>query len=77
MVNGHVIGIVSTSLIELIIAYPKLLALSEGVASKLIKGGIPIQEDGGVVSMLCPTGLDFLVGWIALMRMGYGVVFVA
>jgi len=30
-----------------------------------------------IISILFPTGLEFLVIWITLMRMGYGVVLIA
>jgi acyl-CoA synthetase (AMP-forming)/AMP-acid ligase II len=60
------------------IAFTQLLALSEVVASNLLDCGIPILHgETGVVSLICPTGLEFLLAWLALMRMGYGVVFIA
>lgn len=30
-----------------------------------------------VVSLLAPTGLDFLIAWVACMGLGYGVTFIA
>jgi hypothetical protein len=36
-----------------------------------------LPSSGGIVCLLCPTGLDFLIAWIALMRIGYGVVLIA
>lgn len=60
-------------------AYVELLDRSTAVAARLIDSGIPFNDtqEEKIVSLLCPTGLDFLLAWIALMRMGYGVVFVA
>lgn len=60
-------------------AYRQLISRSTSVAHELVKAGIPINESGEekIVSLLCPTGLDFLLTWIAGMRLGYGVVFVA
>ena len=57
-------------------AYVELLSLATAMEDMLRRSGIPRAQEG-VVSLLCPTGLDFLVSWIALMRMGYGVVFTA
>jgi hypothetical protein len=57
-------------------AFIELLSLAALMEKLLAKSGVPRSQEG-VVSLLCPTGLDFLVGWIALMRMGYGVVFTA
>jgi acyl-CoA synthetase (AMP-forming)/AMP-acid ligase II len=39
--------------------------------------GVDIVQEDATIAMLCPTGLEFLVTWITLMRMGYGVVLVA
>ncbi|WWD19982.1 hypothetical protein CI109_104455 [Kwoniella shandongensis] len=59
-------------------SFTELLTLSNGIIAGLLQAGIaPAQHDKNVVSLLCPTGLDFLLGWIALMRMGYGVMFIA
>lgn len=61
------------------VAFPELISRASAVAHKLIKAGVPTNESGEekIVSLLCPTGLDFLLTWIAGMRLGYGVVFVA
>ncbi|WVW83561.1 hypothetical protein I302_105582 [Kwoniella bestiolae CBS 10118] len=59
-------------------SFPELLDLSTRLASGLIDRGVLINhDDTRIVSLLCPTGLDFLLAWIALMRMGYGVVLIA
>lgn len=60
----------------LLSAYNDLLSLAAVMEVLLHKSGIQRCQEG-VVSLLCPTGLDFLVAWIALMQMGYGVVFTA
>lgn len=52
------------------------MSLAAAMEKLLVQSGIPKGHEG-VVSMLCPTGIDFLVAWIALMQMGYGVVFTA
>jgi acyl-CoA synthetase (AMP-forming)/AMP-acid ligase II len=55
-----------------------LIELSDIAAHNLVEQGVHLSRDaGGIVCMLLPTGLDFLITWIALMRMGYGVVLVA
>ncbi len=63
-------------------AFGELLALSDQLTANIHLHHTDDGEKGGdtgqkIVSLLCPTGLDFLVSWIAFMRMGYGVVFVA
>ncbi|WWC89627.1 uncharacterized protein L201_004552 [Kwoniella dendrophila CBS 6074] len=59
-------------------SFPDLLGLSARLASGLMNGGVSRKKDGEhIISLLCPTGLDFLVAWIALMRLGYGVVLIA
>ncbi|WVF66748.1 hypothetical protein IAT40_001490 [Kwoniella sp. CBS 6097] len=60
------------------LSFRELLSLSGKLIGQLEKNGLrgPTGERN-VVSLLCPTGLDFLLAWIALMRMGYGVVFIA
>lgn len=57
----------------------ELIELSTQVACDLVQKGVPCRskESNRIIAMLCPTGLDFLITWIALMRMGYGVVLVA
>jgi len=48
------------------------------MAAELEKLGVETNRDAvKMVSILFPTGLEFLVIWITLMRMGYGVVLVA
>ncbi|OCF34514.1 hypothetical protein I316_03555 [Kwoniella heveanensis BCC8398] len=60
------------------LSFRELLALSGKLVPQLNKDGLEPPTDGkNVVSLLCPTGLDFLLAWIGLMRMGYGVVFIA
>ena len=61
-------------------AFTELLASSDRLAAANFARtlGNGRRDDGTcIVSLLCPTGLDFLLAWIALMRMGLGVVFVA
>nr|XP_019010654.1 uncharacterized protein I206_03956 [Kwoniella pini CBS 10737]OCF49435.1 hypothetical protein I206_03956 [Kwoniella pini CBS 10737] len=59
-------------------SFPELLDLSSRLVGGLVSEGVNESKDNaGIVSLLCPTGLDFLLGWIALMRMGYGVVLIA
>lgn len=60
-------------------AFGDLLSLSDVLIRGLIDVGVPINEkdEDSVVSLLCPTGLDFLLAWIGLLRMGHGVVFIA
>lgn len=61
------------------VAYPELMSRSTAVAHGLVEAGVPVNQSGEekIISLLCPTGLDFLLTWIAGMRLGYGVVFVA
>jgi acyl-CoA synthetase (AMP-forming)/AMP-acid ligase II len=59
-------------------AYRDILALSDSMAGALVRQGVKINRDQiKIISILFPTGLDFLVIWVSLMRMGYGVVLVA
>ncbi|KAL7419511.1 hypothetical protein Q5752_005422 [Cryptotrichosporon argae] len=60
-------------------SFVELLHRSDALACSLLERGVPQVESasGRLVSLLCPTGLDFLIVWIALMRLGYGVVFIA
>nr|XP_019007008.1 uncharacterized protein I203_00603 [Kwoniella mangroviensis CBS 8507]OCF70469.1 hypothetical protein I203_00603 [Kwoniella mangroviensis CBS 8507] len=59
-------------------SFPQLLDLSNKLGYQLAQRGVPInQNDTKIISLLCPTGLDFLISWIALMRLGYGVVLIA
>ncbi|KAK8849366.1 hypothetical protein IAR55_004698 [Kwoniella newhampshirensis] len=59
-------------------SFTELLTLSNEVTVGLKESGIKAGQGGNnIVSLLCPTGLDFLLAWIALMRMGCGVVFIA
>ncbi|WWC93869.1 hypothetical protein V866_000705 [Kwoniella sp. B9012] len=59
-------------------SFPQLLDLSYRLGYQLAQRGVPInQDDTKIISLLCPTGLDFLISWIALMRLGYGVVLIA
>ena len=69
-------------------AYLRLLQLSDGFIAGLESSGIPLISNvssaapssighGNLVALLCPTGLEFLLAWIALMRTGCGVLFVA
>ena len=52
--------------------------MSDAMAAELEKLGVETNRDAvKMVSILFPTGLEFLVIWITLMRMGYGVVLVA
>ena len=53
--------------------------MSEKIILGLLGAGIKPNESGDdrAISLLCPTGLDFLLAWLGLMRMGYGVVFIA
>ncbi|WVR04200.1 hypothetical protein IAU60_001200 [Kwoniella sp. DSM 27419] len=59
------------------LSYPELLRLSAQAAAQLNQAGVKPTTQNDIISLLCPTGLDFLVAWMALMRMGYGVVFIA
>lgn len=59
------------------IAFLDLIALSNCQVESLIEAGVAEDGQGKTVSLLCPTGLDFLIAWLALIRLGYGVVFVA
>lgn len=70
---GSAIGSVGVIMIQLTVAFKQIVALSGKLISELPGFG----ADGGLVCLLCPTGLDFLVAWIGLMRMGRGVVLVA
>ena len=48
------------------------------MAAGLVDLGVEANRDATrMMSILFPTGLDFLIIWITLMRMGYGVVLVA
>ncbi|WWD02658.1 hypothetical protein V865_000698 [Kwoniella europaea PYCC6329] len=59
-------------------SFPQLLDLSCRLGYQLAQRGVPIsQDDTKIISLLCPTGLDFLISCIALMRLGYGVVLIA
>nr|XP_018263413.1 uncharacterized protein I303_04907 [Kwoniella dejecticola CBS 10117]OBR85571.1 hypothetical protein I303_04907 [Kwoniella dejecticola CBS 10117] len=59
-------------------SFPELLDLSSRLANGLASNGVGDNKpDARIVSLLCPTGLDFLLAWIALMRLGYGVVLIA
>jgi hypothetical protein len=52
--------------------------MSDAMAAELKKLGVGINRDAvKTISILFPTGLEFLVIWITLMRMGYGVVLIA
>lgn len=54
--------------------------MSNATAAVLFELGLEVNSDADktrMVSILFPTGLDFLVIWITLMRMGYGVVLIA
>ena len=52
--------------------------MSDAMARVLEKLGVETNKDAvKMISILFPTGLEFLVIWITLMRMGYGVVLVA
>jgi hypothetical protein len=56
----------------------QLLKMSDAMAAVLEKLGVEMNRDAvKMISILFPTGLDFLVIWITLMRMGYGVVLIA
>jgi acyl-CoA synthetase (AMP-forming)/AMP-acid ligase II len=64
------------------LAYKQLIQLSQSFAQALLPqlGPLEKHERGGenqIVSLLCPTGIDFLVAWIGCMGLGLGVVFVA
>lgn len=59
-------------------AFKQILEMSNSMASTLVKLGVEVHRDTTkMVSILFPTGLDFLIIWITLMRMGYGVVLIA
>jgi hypothetical protein len=48
------------------------------MAAELEKLGVETNKEAvKMISILFPTGLEFLVIWITLMRMGYGVVSIA
>jgi len=52
--------------------------MSDAMASELKKLGVEMNREAvKMVSILFPTGLEFLIIWITLMRMGYGVVLIA
>jgi len=52
--------------------------MSDAMARVLEKLGVETNKDAAkMISILFPTGLEFLVIWITLMRMGYGVVLIA
>lgn len=52
--------------------------MSDSMAAGLVGLGIEVNRDATrMMSILFPTGLDFLIIWITLMRMGHGVVLVA
>lgn len=36
----------------------------------------PVPSHGSV-AFLCPSSIDFLIGWLALMRLGYSVLLIA
>ncbi|WVQ94361.1 hypothetical protein IAU59_001440 [Kwoniella sp. CBS 9459] len=60
------------------LSFRELLSLTGKLVTQLEENGLRAPSDvRDVVSLLCPTGLDFLLAWIGLMRMGYGVVFTA
>lgn len=65
------------------VAYKQLSQLSQSFAEsirselQLDRHSSKSPEDNQIVSLLGPTGLDFLVAWIACMGLGLGVVFVA
>lgn len=59
-------------------AFKQILEMSNLMASALVKLGVEVNRDTTkMISILFPTGLDFLIIWITLMRMGYGVVLIA
>ncbi|WRT66055.1 uncharacterized protein IL334_003007 [Kwoniella shivajii] len=59
-------------------SFDELLNHSGTLARGFVQWGVSFHEDDTrIVSLLCPTGIEFLISWIALMRMGYGVVFIA
>lgn len=61
-------------------AFRQLLQLSRAF-SELVKDAIPTEEDATpgqmTVSLLCPTGPEFLIAWIACMLHGWATVFIA
>ncbi|KAJ9101904.1 putative NRPS-like protein biosynthetic cluster, partial [Naganishia cerealis] len=61
------------------LSFKDILALSDSFSRELIKLGMKEYADGRqpIVSLLAPTGLDFLVAWVACMGLGYGVAFIA
>ncbi len=66
-----------TLLIAASIAYPELLTLAQCMSARLDISPAPQDGEQHIISLLCPTGPDFLVAWLALMGLGYGVVLVA
>jgi hypothetical protein len=52
--------------------------MSDAMAAVLVEAGVEVNRDTAkMVSILFPTGIEFLIIWITLMRMGYGVVLIA
>ncbi|ORX40318.1 hypothetical protein BD324DRAFT_655201 [Kockovaella imperatae] len=55
-------------------SYRYISRLADGLTTALEMKPV---SDNPTIGLLCPSNLDFLVAWIALMRLGYGVLFVA
>ena len=60
-------------------AFQDLQLLSTSLGNRLLQYGplSPPTQSHKTVAFLCPSSIDFLFGWLALMRLGYSVLLIA
>ena len=66
-------------LISLPSAFQDLQLLSISLGHRLLQYGklSPPLQSNTTLALLCPSSVDFLFGWLALMRLGYSVLLIA
>ena len=77
--NDHLSRAGMKRLIVLVSAFQDLQQLSISLAHRLAQYGSlsTPAEPNETVAFLCPSSVDFLFGWLALMRLGYAVLLIA
>lgn len=76
---AEIAGMLIADGLLMVIAFRDLAHLAQRMAETLKPQfeSVPPIAKQRIVSLLCPTNIDFLVAWIACMGLEIGVVFIA